>query len=297
MTDTKFGHYLKKLKYEESSGEYMTMPTGADMEGLDISFAWGYRRQLGIWGSDGGVGHTHPYGECLLFTGLDYNNPDSFDAEVEICLGEKGEKHVINSPTIVILPPGLPHCPLTTTKVDKPFGFLAISLSGEHKLSEVTPSGTSSSNGLEYEHLIKKLELKDTKRTKGGNADFIAGWNGKDFEGFNVNFTWALHTGLGPWHDKDPHVHTTYDEILIFVGSDPDDPENLNAELSVGLEDEVHIIDTPTVVLAPKNVVHCPLITRRVDKPYLFSAVCLDTGHETKWLGEGSGASEPAFDK
>jgi len=296
MADTKFGHFLKKLKYEESNGEYMTMPTGADMEGIDLSFAWGYRRQLGTWGGDGSVGHAHPYSECLLFTGLDYDNPNSFDAEVEICLGEKGEKHVIDSPTLVILPPGLPHCPLTTTKVNKPFGFLALSLSGEHKMSEMKPTGTPASNGLEYEHLVKKLTLNDTKRTKGGNADFIAGWSGKDLEGFNLNITWAFHTGLGAWHDKDPHVHT-YDEALLFVGSDPDKPDDLGAELSIGMEDEVYIMDTPTVVIAPKNVVHCPLITKRVDKPYMFSAICLSTEHDTKWLGEESGKSEPAFDK
>lgn len=296
MAETKYGHFLKKLKYEEINGEYMTMPTGADMEGIDLSFAWGYRRQPGIWGGDGGVGHTHPYGECLLFTGLDYENPNSFDAEVEIYLGEKGEKHVINSPTIVVLPPGFPHCPLITTKVDKPFGFMAISQSGEHKMSEITPTGAPPSSGLEYGHLVKKLDLQDTHRTKGGNADFIAGWNGKDIEGFNLNFTWCYHTGLGAWHDKDPHVHT-YDEALLFVGCDPDNPDYLGAELSVGLEDEVYIMDTPTVVIAPKNVVHCPLITKRVDKPYMFSAICLSNDHDTKWLGEESGKSEPAFDK
>ena len=296
MAETKHGHFLKKLKYEETNGEFMTMPTGADLEGIDLSFAWGYRRQPGPWGGDGGVGHSHPYGECLLFTGLDYDNPNSFDAEVEIYLGEKGEKHVINSPTVVVLPPGLPHCPLTTTRVDKPFGFMAISLSGEHKMSEITPTGSPSSNGPEYSHLVKKLDLKDTKRTKGGNADFIAGWNGKDIEGFELNFTWCYHTGLGAWHDKDPHVHTI-DEALLFVGCDPDKPDYLGAELSIGMEDEVHIIDTPTVVIAPRNVVHCPLITKRVDKPYMFSAICLSAEHDTKWLGEESGKSEPAFDK
>lgn len=296
MAKSKYGHFLKKLNYEETNGEYMTMPTGADMEGIELSFAWGYRRQPGIWGGDGSVGHAHPYGECLLFTGLDYDYPNSFDAEVEICLGEKGEKHVIDSPTLVILPPGLPHCPLTTTKVNKPFGFLALSLGSEHKMTEMKPTGKPASNGLEYEHLVKKLDLKDTHRTKGGNADFIAGWSGKDLERFNLNITWAFHTGLGAWHDRDPHVHS-YDEALLFVGSDPDNPDSLGAELTIGMEDEVHILDAPTVVIAPKNVVHCPLITKRVDKAYLFSAICLSTEHDTKWLGEESGKTEPAFDK
>jgi hypothetical protein len=287
MAATKYGHLIKKLKYEETGGEYMTMPAGADLEGLDLSFAWGYRRQPGVWGGDGGVGHEHPYGECLVFTGLDYDNPNSFDAEVEICMGEKGEKHIIDSPTVVILPAGFPHCPLITTRVDKPFGFLAISLSGEHKMSEITPTGTPPSDGKKYGHLVKKLDLRDMHRTKGGNADFIGWWNGNDIEGFDLNFTWAFHTGLGAWHEKDPHVHTTYDEALLFVGCDPDNPDYLGAELSIAFADEVHIFDTPSVVVAPKGVVHCPLITRRVDKPYCFSAISLNNEHETTWLGGG----------
>lgn len=284
MGATKYGHLVKKLEYQETGGEYMATPAGPDLEGIDLSFAWGYRRKPGVWGGDGGVGHSHPYGECLVFTGLDYDNPNSFGAEVEICLGEKGEKHVIDSPTVVVLPPGLPHCPLTTTRADRPFGFLAVSLSGEHKMSEITPAGTPS-GGLEYGHLVRKLDMRDMHRTKGGNADFIAWWSGKDMEGFDLNFTWAFHTGLGAWHEKDPHVHTTYDEALLFAGCDPDNPDYLGAELSIAFEDEVHVFYTPTVIVAPKGVAHCPLITRRVDKPYCFSAISLNNEHETTWLG------------
>ncbi len=286
MSDGKYGHLVKKLKYEASHGEYMTMPRGADLEGINLSFAWGYRRKVGAWGGDGGVRHAHPYGECLLFTGLDYDNPNYLGAEIELAMGEEGEKHVIDSPTVVILPPGFPHCPLVSRKVDKPFGFLAISLDAEHKMAEIPASGEESQSELKYRHLVKKLELRDTKRKTGGNADFIEWWSGKDMEGFNLNFTWAFHTGIGAWHEQDPHVHPN-DEALLFVGLDPDNPNYLGVEIEIamGEEQEIHVFDTPTVVVAPKGLVHCPLITRRVDKPYSFSAMSLNTEHETTWLG------------
>jgi len=287
MADTKYGHLVKKLKYEASNGEHMTMPVGADLEGLNVSFAWGYRRQLGAWGGDGGVCHVHPYGECLVFTGLDYDNPNTLEAEIELSMGEEGEKHVIDSPTVVVLPPGVPHCPLVSRKVDRPFGFLAISLSGEHKTEQLTVESKPSQTESKYGHLVKKLDLRDINRKSGGNADYIAWWSGKDMEGFKLNFTWAFHTGLGKWHEKDPHVHPN-DEVLLFVGLDPDNPDYLGAEIEIamGEEQEIHVFDTPTVVVAPKGLVHCPLITRRVDKPYSFSAISLNTEHATTWLGE-----------
>lgn len=286
MVDTKYGHLVKKLNYENRGGEYMTMPAGDDLEGLNVGFAWGYRRQLGTWGGDGGVRHVHPYGECLVFMGLDYDNWESLSAEIELSMGEEGEKHIIDSPNVVVLPPGVTHCPLVSRKVESPFGFLAISLSGEHKTEPVSARGVPSQTGGKYDDLVKKLELHDINRKSGGNADYIAWWTGKDMEGFNLNFTWAFHTGLGAWHEKDPHVHPN-DECLLFVGLDPDNPDYLGAEIEIamGEEQEIHVFNTPTVVVAPKGLVHCPLITRRVDKPYGFSAICLSVEHETKWLG------------
>jgi len=286
MAETKYGHLVKKLKYEESGGEYMAMPVGADLEGLNVNFAWGYRRQLGAWGGDGGVCHVHPYGETLVFTGLDYDNWNSFPAEIELSMGAEGEKHLIDSPTVVVLPPGVPHCPLDTKKIDKPFGFLAISLSGEHKTEEVSTGGAPSPADGKYGDLIKDLGLRDINRKSGGNADYIGWWSGKDMEDFKLNFTWAFHTGTGAWHEKDPHVHPN-DECLLFVGLDPDNPDYLGAEIEIamGEEREIHVFDTPTVVVAPKGLVHCPLITRKVDKPYSFSAICLNTEHDTKFLG------------
>lgn len=295
MAKTKYGHFIKKLVYHELPGkagvkgkaEYITWPKGSDLEGLDLSFVWSYHHKIGAWGVGGSGGHVHPYGECLIFTGLDYASPNTLGAEVEIALGGEGEKHVISAPAIVVVPGGVPHLPLVTKKVDKPFGFLAISVSGEEKTTDLTQKGRATSAKKKYGHLVSKMELRDTKRKAGGNADFIAWWNGKNTEGFKLNFTWAFHTGLGRWHDKDPHVHPN-DEALVFVGLDPDNPDYLGAEIEIamGKEQEIHVFDTPTVVVAPKGLVHCPLITRRVDTPYSFSAICLANEHETTWLGE-----------
>jgi hypothetical protein len=72
--------------------------------------------------------HTHDYHELLCFIGGDPTNLGDFGAEIEICLGEEQEKHVITSTTVVSIPPGLVHCPLIVKKLDKPVVFLEISL-------------------------------------------------------------------------------------------------------------------------------------------------------------------------
>ncbi len=77
--------------------------------------------------------HSHDFHELLCFLGGDPTNINDFGAEITICLGEEQEEHIINSPTIVSIPPGLKHCPLTVTKCTKPIVFLEISTTKEYK--------------------------------------------------------------------------------------------------------------------------------------------------------------------
>jgi hypothetical protein len=293
---TKYGHMLKKLHFQDGSGktsgtgnaDQLVSLKGTDLEGLAMHFSWGYHSRPGNWYPDNTGLHVHPADELLLFSGLDYKNPDSFGAEIEMSLGQESEKYVFNSPTVVVVPKGLAHSLPVTRKANNPYGFLLVGLAPEMKYTRENAVKAATKAGAgKYKNLVKKMVLKDMQRKKGGNADFIAGYGGKTLEGLKLNFTFAFHTGLGLWHERDPHVHS-YDEILLFVGMDPNRPDYLGAklEISMGEEEEKHIIDTPTVVVAPGGFVHCPLKTLKVDKPYAFSAICLNGEHDTKWLGK-----------
>ena len=65
--------------------------------------------------------HVHQNPEILLFMGANKNDLSRLGGEAEIALGKEMELHRITQPTAVIVPGGLPHNPLTITKVDTPF--------------------------------------------------------------------------------------------------------------------------------------------------------------------------------
>jgi hypothetical protein len=92
------------------------------LEGLNLNFTWGFYSGIGDWHT-GQDPHTHPYPECLIFVGLDSANLNYLGAEIEICLGKEQEAYTFDEPTIVIVPAGMPHCPLTTKRVWSPKGF------------------------------------------------------------------------------------------------------------------------------------------------------------------------------
>jgi hypothetical protein len=89
---------------------------------------------------------------------------------------------------------------------------------------------------------------------------------------FQMNTAWYKSV---PERDPifDEHEHE-YDELIGFFGSDPEDPYNLNAEIEVTLDGEVHTLTRSSLIFCPKNKKHMPLRIKRVDKPiFHFSVV------------------------
>jgi hypothetical protein len=93
----------------------------------------------------------------------------------------------------------------------------------------------------------------------------------------HVIYACAYKTGITGMSTK-PHVHN-YDEAIFFIGSDPAHLDELGAEVEMSIgepgKEEKYTFDKPTVVVAPKGLHHCPIVTRRLDKPYVCMAVSL----------------------
>lgn len=95
----------------------------------------------------------------------------------------------------------------------------------------------------------------------------------------NMSHVWIGETDQ-PSHWVDPHVHD-YDEVLIWTGSDPENPRDLGAEIYLDIEGERHVITTSGSVYIPAGVIHCPLGWNRVDRPFRFSALSLSPSYRS----------------
>jgi len=81
--------------------------------------------------------------------------------------------------------------------------------------------------------------------------------------------------------DPNPHIpeHThDYDEVVLHIGSDPNNPEDLGAEIEYVFEGEPLIIDKTSAVFVPKGVKHGPLTWKRVDRPHIQMSIMLGAG-------------------
>jgi len=69
--------------------------------------------------------------------------------------------------------------------------------------------------------------------------------------------------------DQIPQMHD-HVEYLAFLGTNPDDETDLGAKVEFFLDGESHTITKTCVVMIPANTWHCPVIIKRVDRPFLF---------------------------
>ncbi|HAM15782.1 MAG TPA: hypothetical protein DCP91_07990 [Eggerthellaceae bacterium] len=74
------------------------------------------------------------------------------------------------------------------------------------------------------------------------------------------------------------HVHDDADELIGFIGSDPDNPGDLGGEIEFTIGGEAHLLTKSTIVFAPAGLVHNPMRILRVDRPiFHFSVVTTHT--------------------
>ena len=71
------------------------------------------------------------------------------------------------------------------------------------------------------------------------------------------------------------HVH---DEIVLHIGGDPNNPEDLGADMTFTVDGDHMKFDTSYGVFIPKGVPHGPLIWHNFRKPHIEMAIMLGAG-------------------
>jgi hypothetical protein len=115
---------------------------------------------------------------------------------------------------------------------------------------------------IEVKGRIQAMTLLSNNLIAGANNYVEAGW-------------------ITAMPDPNPHIfeHThDYDEIVLHVGTDPGDQEDLGAEIEFVVDGQPLIISKTSTVFVPKGVKHGPLTWKRFTKPHLEMTIMLGAG-------------------
>ena len=95
---------------------------------------------------------------------------------------------------------------------------------------------------------------------------------------FQMSFVWQKTVP-----ERDPifpeHEHTD-DEIIGFIGSDPDDPYDLGGIVEFGVGGEMHRLTRSTLIFAPGGVPHGPMRVLKIERPIVHFAVLMDSEYD-----------------
>jgi hypothetical protein len=123
--------------------------------------------------------------------------------------------------------------------------------------------------GSRYGHLVKSIPFQFWQ----GPYRQLATMNG-DFLNNEIHVQYGTPAVAGRIGPDTPEVHD-FDQVMIFMGSDPTNLGDLGAEIEfcIGPEREKHMVTTSQAVFIPKGVPHLPVTTLRMDRRFILMTI------------------------
>lgn len=229
--------------------------------------------------------HVHEYDEIVLHWGGDYKRPQVLGGEIEFYIG--GQPITFNTTTGIFIPAGVPHGPLTWKKFEFPHIEMAMMLGtgdlargwGSSGIKEGKSTPPKKDKDFDYEQYV----IRSPMREAGGN--FTSGRQSPtmtymsrtqiNVANYYIEFGW-IWDKVVPGIPK--MVHDSLDEIVIHIGGDPENPEDLGADMEFGMGDDLLQFNTSYGMWIPSGVIHGPLNWHEVRKPHIEMAIMLGGG-------------------
>lgn len=288
MAWLKYDKYILRGKGEKRPVTAAAQEKSAVLEGLEdwggVSHRinWKYISQPTLLVDEP---HSHDFDQFLIFIGSNPESPRDFGSEIEISLGEEGEKHIINTTSVVCIPRELIHGPLRVKKMIKPFLFSVIYLATNYirkPASIKTPGRAARSDSKYKKYILREPKGKESRKLTTEewgvciNEEILSGI-GK----FNCNFNFLGIKGSHVLADP-PHKHNC-GEFLFLIPSSHENWPYLGGEveIAIGEDWERKTINTAAVICLPKGLQHCPVYMKRVDKPFYWGHVLSSPSYDS----------------
>ena len=294
-----YGKYVKDIPFTKGGPEPFECCAV-----MDKSF-FGYDNcsvRLGICGKECTIieetegMHTHDFDQQLFFFGTDLDNILDLGAEIELSLGDEGDRYRFVVPTTVALPKGTPHFPVKVRNVKRDFYYMSVSFNNEFKATpfetSLTPdAGPYSSFASKTRSLVMPMSFRNKSgyfysskffEDSGGVFTAVDGSRSGLELTVSIETIGNAHT-MGPPTSEGkhtPHVHK-FDEVLFFLGTDSKNPDYIGCECEIcyGKELEPHRFSNAKATIFPKDLLHCPMSFEMPDKKLIFIVLSCAGAH------------------
>jgi hypothetical protein len=295
MSKTIYGKLVSREIIDISKYSQITAPMinyRGDRGGKDLAFQWSCITKPFSMDAEPEV--NNDFDQFLLFAGTNLEDIHEFQAEVEIPMGKEKKYFSIKEPTFVYIPKGFAHGPIKFKSVKKPVALWDYRLSAKFSENWTDP---------DYSKYLAKpsKSVVDAANVRPDQAPpiQITHPTGTPFRYMRMPATqgmtcWTKVLGIQAnlcmgysvvkYRDycviEPKHYHRALDEWLIFMGGNPLDVEDFDAEveLFLGREMEKQVVNSTCIVHVPPGTVHMGMEHRRTGKPFIESINVAGTG-------------------
>lgn len=200
----------------------------------------------------------------LMFAGCNQRDPENLNAEIELWI--ENDKLVLTKTCIVFVPAGAAYGNMEAKNVRKPvFNYICHVNTDTY---EEIPAEATASPGTYANNYVEKYAPVDGRLPTApeGFLTLLLWIDGKKLSGAPYMEAVWFNTP----NDTGPENHThDFDEFIGFFGSDPEHPDDLGAELSFEIGDEVITVTKSCLVYIPRGLGHSPILVPKLERPII----------------------------
>ena len=230
--------------------------------------------------------HSHDYEEIVLHIGGDPENPEDLGGEIEYYVG--GQPLTFDITTALYVPKGMKHGPITWKKFTKPHIEMSIMLGpgstkegwASRSISQLKEGLPQKKDDIDYEkYLVRNpTHLGGTKVTEAIKSAAKIYMSNELIPECNVYIDFGWIYELPDPNPPIPEHSHDYKEVVLNIGGDPDNPEDLGAEIEFCIGGQPLTFDTTTATYVTKGIKHGPLTWKKIDKPHLLMPIIIGAG-------------------
>lgn len=205
--------------------------------------------------------HKHDSDELMLFFGSDKNDHENLNAEIEFWI--ENDKLTLTNTCVVYVPKGVAHGCMKVSTVSKPVILYRCLMNSSFYKEE--PAEATAPVGMYAGNKVEKYAPVDgfLPPAPEGFLTRLLWLDGAKLKGAPYMEAVWFHTpnDSGP----EPHFHE-FDELIGFLGSNPEHPEKLDGELTILLDGETVRFTESCVLFIPKGVMHSPILVPSLNR-------------------------------
>jgi hypothetical protein len=223
---------------------------------------------------------AHSYPEIIFTLGSDPHKPEYLGGVIEGWMGQ--DMQLTTKTTALWIPEGVEHGKVSWRSFEKPHLQLAIKFNGDfQEKKDVRVRKTPCQPGDCNKNVVDKplREVKPPFPISGRSNPTYTFMSNKLVPGCNtyLEYMWVWEMP-NPASIEGSHSHD-YNEIVLNIGSDPENPADLGAEIEAYCGGERQVTDQTSAGFIPKGVKHGPVRWLKFTRPHIQMSIMLGTGN------------------